>query len=123
MQDKVIEFTNLLRKSGVRVSVAEAIDAFQSLDELTLDDREVFKDALRASMVKRGDEIPTYNQLFDLFWSGFYDSLQQGFGSLDADMAQMGIDIDHRELGLSNDQVVDMYRLMLTARPSSPRRC
>ena len=41
-----IEFTNLLRKSGVRVSVAEAIDAFQSLDELTLDDREVFKDAL-----------------------------------------------------------------------------
>ena len=59
MQDKVIEFTNLLRKSGVRVSVAEAIDAFQSLDELSIDDREVFKDAMRATMVKRGDEITT----------------------------------------------------------------
>ena len=35
MQDKVIEFTNLLRKSGIRVSVAEAIDAFQALDELS----------------------------------------------------------------------------------------
>jgi uncharacterized protein with von Willebrand factor type A (vWA) domain len=94
MQGKVIEFTNLLRKSGVRVSVAEAIDAFESLDALSLDDREVFKDALRASMVKRGDEIPTYDQLFDLFWSGFYDSLQQGFGTLNADMAQLGVDPD-----------------------------
>ena len=92
MQEKVIEFTNLLRKSGVRVSVAEAIDAFESLDELSLDDREIFKDALRASMVKRGDEIPTYDQLFDLFWSGFYDSLQQGFGAINADMSQLGID-------------------------------
>ena len=94
MQEKVIEFTNLLRKSGVRVSVAEAIDAFESLDELSLDDREIFKDALRASMVKRGDEIPTYDQLFDLFWSGFYDSLQQGFGAINADMSQLGIDPD-----------------------------
>ena len=94
MQAKVIEFANLLRKSGVRVSVAEAIDAFESLDELSLDDREIFKDALRASMVKRGDEIPTYDQLFDLFWSGFYDSLQQGFGEVNSDMAQMGIDVD-----------------------------
>jgi len=94
MQAKVIEFTNLLRKSGVRVSVAESIDAFQSLEALSIDDREVFKDALRASMVKRGDEIATYDQLFDLFWSGFYDSLQDGFGSLEGDMSQMGIDVD-----------------------------
>ena len=92
MQGKVIEFTNLLRKSGVRVSVAEAIDTFQSLDEVSLDDREIFKDALRASMVKRGDEIATYDQLFDLFWSGFYDSLQQGVGTMNADMAQMELE-------------------------------
>ena len=58
MQQKVIDFTNLLRKSGIRVSVAEGIDAFQALDELSIADREIFKDALRTSMVKRGDEIP-----------------------------------------------------------------
>ena len=94
MQAKVIEFTNLLRKSGVRVSVAEAIDAFTALDELSLDDREIFKDALRSSMIKRGDEIATYDQLFDLFWSGFYDSLQQSFGDLGAELGQMGIDVE-----------------------------
>jgi len=94
MQERVIEFTNLLRKSGVRVSVAEAIDAFQALDELSLDDREVFKDALRSSMIKRGDEIPTYDQLFDLFWSGFYDSLKSSFGDVNSDLAEMGIDVE-----------------------------
>ena len=30
MQKKVIAFTNLLRKSGIRVSVAEGIDAFNA---------------------------------------------------------------------------------------------
>jgi len=79
MQKKIVEFGNLLRKSGVRVSVAEAIDAFDALDRLSLDEREVFKDALRASMVKKSDDIGTFDQLFDLYWSGFYDELRQSF--------------------------------------------
>ena len=28
MQKKIVEFTNILRKAGVRVSVAQSIDAF-----------------------------------------------------------------------------------------------
>lgn len=94
MQARLIEFTNLLRKSGVRVSVAEAIDAFEALDELSLEERDIFKDALRSSMIKRGDEIGTYDQLFDLFWSGFYDSLQESFGQIGGDLAASGIDLE-----------------------------
>jgi uncharacterized protein with von Willebrand factor type A (vWA) domain len=94
MQKKIIEFTNLLRKSGIRVSVAESIDAFNALDELSLDDREVFRDALRAAMVKRGDEIATYDELFDLFWSGFYDNLRNAFGDMEGDLGEMGIDLE-----------------------------
>jgi uncharacterized protein with von Willebrand factor type A (vWA) domain len=94
MQAKVIEFTNLLRKSGIRVSVAEAIDAFSAIDVLSFDDRQLFKDALRASMVKRGDEIHTYDQLFDLFWSGYYDSLRDAFDAMNDQMGQMGMDVD-----------------------------
>ena len=76
MQRKILEFANLLRQSGLRVSVSEAIDAFQALGELSLADRDVFRDALRVSLVKRGDDIATYDQLFDLYWSGFYDNLR-----------------------------------------------
>ena len=35
MQKKILEFTNILRKSGIRVSTAEAIDAFKALDDLS----------------------------------------------------------------------------------------
>jgi len=94
MQMKVVEFTNLLRKSGVRVSVAEGLDAFKALDELSISDRELFKDALRATMVKRGDEIPTFNELFELYFSGFYDSLRSSFGDLGDQMAGEGVDLD-----------------------------
>jgi uncharacterized protein with von Willebrand factor type A (vWA) domain len=94
MQKKIIEFTNLLRKSGIRVSVAEGIDAFNALDELSLDDRDVFRDALRSAMVKRGDEIATYDELFDLFWSGFYDNLRDAFGDMEGDLGEMGIDLE-----------------------------
>ena len=80
MQKKILEFSGILRKSGVRVSTSETIDAFQALDELSLDEREIFRDALRATMVKRGADIPVFDQIFDLFWSGFYDSLRQAFG-------------------------------------------
>jgi len=94
MQKKVIAFTNLLRKSGIRVSVAEGIDAFNALDELSLDDREIFRDALRTAMVKRGDDIPAYDELFELFWSGFYDNLRQAFDQMEGDLGSAGIDLD-----------------------------
>jgi uncharacterized protein with von Willebrand factor type A (vWA) domain len=77
VQKKIIEFTNLLRKSGVRVSVAESIDAFAALDELSLEDREIFQDALRTTMVKRSEDIPSFDELFHLFWSGFHDQLRE----------------------------------------------
>ncbi len=94
MQKKIVEFTNLLRKSGVRVSVAEAIDAFRALDELSLDDRAIFRDALRSAMVKRAEDIASYDQLFDLFWSGFYDNLRGAFDNMAGDLAAQGIDLD-----------------------------
>ncbi|MCP4005833.1 MAG: VWA domain-containing protein [bacterium] len=95
MQNKIVEFTNLLRKAGVRVSVAESLDAFTALDEMPLEDRELFKDALRTTMVKRSDDIDTYDRLFDLYWSGFHDQLRD---QLSDAMAGMSGDFDPEEL-------------------------
>jgi len=91
VQRKIVDFTNLLRKSGVRVSMAESIDAFMALDELSLSDRSVFRDALRATMVKRSEDIPCFDQLFDLYWSAFYDSLR---GAFDEAAGAMGGEFD-----------------------------
>ncbi|MCC6642115.1 MAG: VWA domain-containing protein [Deltaproteobacteria bacterium] len=124
MQKKIVEFTNLLRKSGVRVSVAEAIDAFRALDELSLDDREIFRDAMRSAMVKRSDDIATYDQLFDLFWSGFYDNLRGAFEGMNDELAAQGIDLDQlmrmlqeqlESLEPGSLDLSDLARALLTA--------
>jgi uncharacterized protein with von Willebrand factor type A (vWA) domain len=95
VQKKIVEFTNILRKAGVRVSVAESIDSFLVLDEMPLDDRELFRDALRSAMVKRSDDIPTYDRLFDLFWSGFHDALREQLAQA---LGGMGADFDLERL-------------------------
>jgi uncharacterized protein len=96
MQQKILEFTNLLRKSGVRVSVAEAIDSFLALDEVSIGDREIFRDALRTTMVKRGDDIAAFEHLFDLYWSAFYDGLRETFDK--AAQGAQGGQLDLEEL-------------------------
>ena len=95
MRDKIIEFANLLRKAGVRVSVAEAIETFQALDLMSLDDRELFKDAMRTTMVKYYEDISTYDRLFDLFWSGFHDALNDQLANA---IGAMGGDFDLDQL-------------------------
>ena len=124
MQRKILEFTNILRKSGIRVSTAEALDAFQALDQLSIDDRELFKDALRATMVKRGDEVPTFDQLFELYWSGFHDRLRAAFGEVGARLEALGTDLDRllrqiaeRLQGLDGQAVdlSELARALLTA--------
>jgi uncharacterized protein with von Willebrand factor type A (vWA) domain len=124
MQKKILEFTNILRKSGIRVSTAEAIDAFSALDELSIDDRGVFRDALRSTMVKRGEEVPVFDQLFELFWSGFYDSLRDTFGEAIQGLDASGLDLEDllRQIAeqLQNMQgeigdLSELARAMLTA--------
>ena len=116
MQKKILEFGNLLRKSGVRVSMAESIDAFQALDELSLGDREVFQDALRATMVKRSEEIPTFDQLFELYWSAFYDNLRAAFNQAGEALSGEGFDLEqpeppplHRQSDSMNDEWIARF--------------
>ncbi len=94
MQKKILEFGNLLRKSGIRVSTAETIDAFSALEELSIEERGIFKNALRTTMVKRGEEVETFDQLFDLYWSGFYENLRDAFGQAGEALSAAGIDLE-----------------------------
>jgi uncharacterized protein with von Willebrand factor type A (vWA) domain len=101
VEHKIVEFTNLLRKSGIRVSVAESIDAFHALDEVSVGDREVFKDALRTTMVKRSEDIPAFEQLFDLYWSAFYDGLREAFDEAAGSAGDGQLDLEQLMQALS----------------------
>ena len=88
MQRRILDFTNILRRAGIRVSTAEALDAFRALEILSIDNREIFRDALGATMVKRAADVSTFDELFDLFWSGFYDSLRESFDQASAGLPE-----------------------------------
>jgi uncharacterized protein with von Willebrand factor type A (vWA) domain len=77
MDAKVVEFTALLRRNGVRVSLAETMDAFQALDTVGLGDRETVRAALRATAVKRAVDVPTFDRLFELFFSGLGEVIRE----------------------------------------------
>ena len=88
MQNRILEFTNILRRAGIRVSTAEALDAFRALEAVSIGDREIFRGALGATMVKRAADVSTFNELFDLFWSGFYHSLRKSFDQASAGLSE-----------------------------------
>ncbi|TMA80063.1 MAG: VWA domain-containing protein [Deltaproteobacteria bacterium] len=70
MDTKIIEFAGLLRQNGIRVSFAESLDTFRALDLVGLRSRATMKDSLRATLVKRAVDLPAYDALFDLYFSG-----------------------------------------------------
>jgi len=70
MDARIAEFTALLRENGLRISIAEHLDAFRALERLGVEDPQVCKDVLRAAMVKRAVDIETFDELFDLYFSG-----------------------------------------------------
>ncbi len=70
MDDRIVEFAGLLRRSGVRVSTAETLDALRAVGTTGIGHRGTFKIALRTAMVKRSSDVPIYDELFDVFFSG-----------------------------------------------------
>jgi hypothetical protein len=77
MQERLVEFSNLLRQNGLRVSLAEGMDTMRALARVGLADRETVRATLRTTMVKRGVDLPTYERLFDLFFSGLSDAIKE----------------------------------------------
>ena len=92
MDDKLITFVGLLRQNGVRVSLAESMESFRALDLVGLGARQRVKDVMRATLVKRSVDVPTFDSLFDLYFSGLGEIVKQSersaMAALDLDAAE-----------------------------------
>src|SRR5437764_4727161 len=107
--ERVLEFSNLLRLYVLRVSLDENMVTFRALSVVGLGDRETVRATLRASMVKRTIDIPTFEQLFTLFFSGLGDAItqataatSQALGLEDADFQRLLEELERllRERGI-----------------------
>ncbi len=62
------EFAGLLRGNGVRVSTSELIDAAAALEVVGLRDGEQARAALSATLIKRGEDLATFDELYELYF-------------------------------------------------------
>lgn len=109
MDRSLTDFVGRLRKAGIPVSPAETLDALSAVDQIELQERSVFKDALRTALVKRGRDIPLYDALFDLYFSRGATS-----GSHDGPDVD-GVDGDDRQINMENLLEAFQPDLSLTA--------
>lgn len=68
--ERVVEFVQLLRHNGLRVSPGETMDAVQALALVGVGGRAEVRSALRSTLVKRGADAATFDRLFDLYFGG-----------------------------------------------------
>jgi uncharacterized protein len=65
---RILEFIGDLRRAELRVSTSEALDALAAAAVVGLGDRQSFRAALAATLVKESRDVPTFDRLFDLYF-------------------------------------------------------
>ncbi len=105
MEEKLVEFANLLRQNGVRVSLAETLDALSATELTGLGEREAFRAALRATMVKRASELGLFDELFDLYFSGLGEIIKQASRAV-----QDALSMSEREFQKFLDEIEAMLK-------------
>lgn len=89
MDDRIVEFVRGLRAAGVRVSVAESADAMRAVETLGISNRELFRESLRATMIKRVEDRKAFDELFPLYFSSGEAPLKNAADDLSADEMEM----------------------------------
>jgi uncharacterized protein with von Willebrand factor type A (vWA) domain len=82
VEERLEDFAGLLRQNGLRISPAEVADAAQAALLVGMEDRGAFRGALRATLVKRGQDAPVFDRLFELYFTGAKDLIEGLQGSL-----------------------------------------
>ena len=68
LADNVVQFVRVLRAAGLPVGPARALVALEAAEAVGLGVREDFRAALAAVLVSRHDQLPLFEQAFELFW-------------------------------------------------------
>jgi len=70
MQGVLAGLVDELRSVGIGVSVGEHLDGARALAAIPLHDKEAVRAALQCALVKRAEQLETFNLLFDLYTAG-----------------------------------------------------
>src|ERR1700760_2413508 len=96
-------FIQELRAASLPVSLTENLDAMEAVKHIPLEDREAFKYALAATLVKNSAHWKAFETVFEVYFSlrGNQYSLKEGDGDADADefLRQMQEELEQQQQG------------------------
>ena len=109
----MLQFGRLLRSYELLVTPSEIFDGLRALEAVDLHDRRECRLALRTVLTSKPEDIPTFNQLFEVFWRSLSVDPQAG-GPEDAlvtpnqeggegDQEKMQVKLDAQENGEEGD--------------------
>lgn len=85
MDNRIVEFIRGMRAAGVRISLAESIDALKAVETLGVVDKVRFRESLRATLVKESNDFPLFNELFPLYFGSEGPPLQNALEDMSPD--------------------------------------
>lgn len=68
MLQRLLDLGQALRSAGVPVAISETMDAFRTLEHISIGDRPTFKAALATTLVKNASHRPAFDTLFELYF-------------------------------------------------------
>jgi uncharacterized protein with von Willebrand factor type A (vWA) domain len=101
MLDVLTGFISELRAAGLPVSLTENLDSMEAIQHIPLDDREAFKYALAATLVKSNAHWRAFETVFDVYFS-----LRGPQWSVDGEDAEQAA----RELAAAGESMADSRR-------------
>ncbi len=84
-----------LRAAGVRVSLAESMDALRAVEVLGVAKKELFRESLRTTLVKESDDFAAFEELFPLYFGSGGPAMQNAMEDLspeDQDMLKAALE-------------------------------
>jgi hypothetical protein len=90
MVERIQSFVGALRAAGMRVSLAEGLDALYAVELVGTADREQFRATLQAALLKDSRDLATFRRLFDVYFSSGVQPLP-ALESLELDPADQAL--------------------------------
>lgn len=66
--NRLVEFVDALRSKGINVGPSETIDAAAAIEVLGFDERDLLREGLAATLVRRGGQREVFDQTFELYF-------------------------------------------------------
>ncbi len=121
MDNRVIEFISALRAAGVRISLAESVDALRAIEAAGIGERDMFRAALRATLIKESRDQGLFEEQFPLFFGTGTPPMPQqpGGGMSEEERQQMEQMLQDMLANMTPEQLRELFEAMMKGQPMS----